>query len=176
MLLEFFNIVSELKNIPRKGWKEKLGLSNPESVADHSYTTAVIAMIFSDLNGLDTKKIITMSLLHDLAESITGDLMQEEISKKDKTDLENQTISEIFKKLPKNLEADYTKIWDEYQKAKSKEAQMVHQVDRLEMALQARKYGLEGIPEEKLEMFFESARKEIKSKEILGILEAISYK
>jgi putative hydrolase of HD superfamily len=71
MLFDFFNIVAELKKIPRKGWKEKLGLENPESVADHSYLTAVMSMIISDLNGLNTQKVLKMSLLHDLAESIT---------------------------------------------------------------------------------------------------------
>ncbi len=176
MLFDFFNIVSELKKTPRKGWKEKLGLQNPESVADHSYMTAIMAMILSDLNGLNTKKILKMSLLHDLAESITGDLMPEEISKKDKTELENQTISDIFAKLPKNLADDYTKIWHEYQKGESKEAELVHEVDRLEMALQARKYRSEGLQEDKLETFFSSARKDIKSKEILEILDEISYK
>jgi len=175
MLFDFFNIVSELKKTPRKGWKEKLGLQNPESVADHSYMTAIMAMILSDLNKLDTKKILKMSLLHDLAESITGDLMPEEISKKDKTELENQTISDIFVKLPKNLAEDYTKIWHEYQKGESKEAELVHEVDRLEMALQARKYRSEGLHEDKLETFFSSARKDIKSKEILEILDEISY-
>ena len=176
MLFDFFNIVSELKKIPRKGWKEKLGLQNPESVADHSYITTVMAMIISDLNGLDTQKIMKMSLLHDLAESITGDLIPEEISKKEKTELENQTISEIFAKLPANLADDYTKILHEYQKKESKEAELVHEVDRLEMALQARKYRSEGLPEDKLETFFSSARKDIKSKEILEILDEISYK
>ena len=176
MLFDFFNIVSELKKIPRKGWKEKLGLQNPESVADHSYMTTVMAMVISDLDGLDTPKILKMSLLHDLAESATGDLMPEEISKKDKAELENQTISDIFVKLPKNLLNDYSKIWREYQEGKSNEAKLVHEVDRLEMALQARKYRLEGCPEDKLEMFFSSARKDIKNKEILQILDDISYK
>jgi len=133
-------------------------------------------MILSDLKKLYTKKILKMSLLHDLAESITGDLMPEEISKKDKTELENQTISDIFVKLPKNLAEDYTKIWHEYQKGESKEAELVHEVDRLEMALQARKYRSEGLHEDKLETFFSSARKDIKSKEILEILDEISYK
>ena len=176
MLFNFFNIVSELKKIPRRGWKEKLGLQNPESVADHSYITTIMAMVISDLNGLDTQKILKMSLLHDLAESITGDLMPEEISKKDKAELENQTISDIFAELPTNLADEYLKIWREYQEGISKEAQLVHEIDRLEMALQARKYRSEGVPENKLETFFLSARKDIKSKDILKILDEISYK
>ena len=69
MIEDFFQKVLELKNIPRQGWKEKLGINNPESVADHSYSTSVISMILSDLEGLNSEKIIRMALLHDLAES-----------------------------------------------------------------------------------------------------------
>ncbi|MBI5378308.1 MAG: HD domain-containing protein [Thaumarchaeota archaeon] len=175
MLFDFFNIVAELKKIPRKGWKEKLGLQNPESVADHSYLTAVMSMIISDLHGLNTQKVLKMSLFHDLAESITGDLMPEEISKNDKTELENQTMFDIFSKLPQNLVDDYSKIWHEYQEGKSKEAILVHEVDRLEMALQARKYLSEGLPQDKLGTFFLSARKDIKSKEVLEIFDEIYH-
>ena len=176
MLFDFFNIVSELKKIPRKGWKEKLGLQNPESVADHSYLTAIMAMTISDLKGLDTLKILKMSLLHDLAESITGDFTPDEISKESKNELENQTMSDIFSKLPLNLAKNYSKIWDEYQDGKSNEAILVHDVDRLEMALQAHKYRLEGLPEDKLESFFSSARKDIRNDDMLEIFDEISYK
>ena len=176
MLLDFFNIVADLKKIPRKGWKEKVGLQSPESVADHSYNAAVMAMVLSDLKKLDTEKILKMALLHDMAESVTGDFMPEEISKKDKRELENRTIIDILSKLPSKLANNYTKIWNEYQDESSKEAVLVHEIDRLEMALQACKYRDEGYSKDKLETFFSAARKEIKSKEVLEILDKISYK
>ena len=52
----------------------------------------------------------------------------------------------------------------------------MHDIDRLEMAIQALKYNAEGYPKEKLALFFESAKKDVKSKEILDILNEISYK
>ena len=42
-----------------------------------------------DISELDTEKIIKMALLHDLAESITGDLTPDKISKKSKRQKEN---------------------------------------------------------------------------------------
>ena len=173
MLLDFFNTVADLKKIPRKGWKEKVGLLTPESVAAHSYNTAVMAMVLSDLKELDTEKILRMALLHDMAESVTGDFTPEEISKKDKRKLENNAMLDILSKLPSKLANNYTKIWNEYQDGNSKEAILVHEIDRLEMALQAWKYRGEGYPKEKLEMFFSTAKKEIKSKEVLAILDKI---
>ena len=173
MLLDFFNTVADLKKIPRKGWKEKVGLLTPESVADHSYNTAVMAMVLSDLKEFDTEKILRMALLHDMAESVTGDFTPEEISKKDKRKMENSAMQDILSKLPSKLTSIYTKIWKEYQNGNSKEAILVHEIDRLEMALQARKYSDDGYPKEKLEMFFSTAKNEIKSKEVSAILDKI---
>ena len=176
MLFDFFNIITELKKTPRKGWKDKAGIESPESVADHSFNMAIMAMVLSDLDGMDTEKILKMALLHDVAESVTGDLTPDEISKEDKTKLEKQTMQEILTNLPLSLSEKYVAIWDEYVNGSSKEAVLVHDVDRLEMALQARKYLAEGKPLDKIDVFFSSARKDIKSEKILKLLDEISYK
>ena len=176
MLFDFFYIVSELKKTPRRGWKEKIGIVNPESVADHSFSSAVMAMVFSDLKKLDTEKMLKMALLHDLSESITGDFTPEEISKENKKEIENQTMKEILSKLPKELSNEYEKIWNEFQDGISNESTLMHEIDRLEMAIQSLKYNAEGHSKDKLALFFESAKKNIKSKEILEILNEISYK
>ena len=64
---------ARLKGVRRAGWVEKLGMESPESVADHSYATAMLVMARSDEEGLDTALALRMALLHDLAESETGD-------------------------------------------------------------------------------------------------------
>ena len=176
MLFDFFYLVSELKRVPRKGWIRKVGIEHPESVADHSYATAIMAMVFSDSQKLDTEKILKMSLLHDLAESITGDFMPEEISKENKKVAEGDAMKEIFSKLPDNLAVQYDKVWQEYIQANTKESILLHEIDKLEMAIQAVKYSSEGFSNEKLSLFVDSAKKEIKSKELLDILDTLSYK
>ena len=173
MLSEFFYIVSELKKTQRKGWKEKVGIINPESVADHSYGVAIMAMIFSDIGNMDTVKIVKMALLHDLAESIIGDFMPHEISKENKQVLENQTMKEILSKLPPDLTNQYHFLWEEYTEGKSKESILLHEIDKLEMAIQAAKYSGEGFSKDKLQEFIESSRKQIKSKELLTVLDTI---
>lgn len=176
MLFEFFYLVAELKKVRRKGWQDKVGILQPESVADHSYSMAIMAMVLSDLKGLDTHKILKMSLIHDLAESVIGDLTPDEISRTDKVQLENQTMSEILSKVPTKIAHDYTKIWEEYQQGSSKEASLVHEVDRLEMALQAKKYITEGYSSDNLQTFLKAARENVKSEEVKEILDEISYK
>src|SRR5438445_13443732 len=114
MLSDFFFIVSQLKKVPRKGWKQKVGIEHPESVADHSYGTAMLAMVCSDIIGVKTEKILKMALLHDLTESITGDLMPEEISKQNKKTAEIDAMEKILSKLPSKLAYEYTQVCNEY--------------------------------------------------------------
>ena len=133
MLLNFFQKVLDLKNIPRQGWKDKLQIDNVESVAEHTYSTTIMSMIYSDLHELDTEKIIKMALLHDLAESITGDLTPDKISKKSKYEKENLAMKQILSNIPNKISESYYKIWDEYQRVSSEEAKLVHEIDKLEM-------------------------------------------
>ena len=170
MIEKFFQKVLKLKNVPRRGWKEKLKINNPESVADHSYSTTVMSMILSDLEGLNTKKIIRMALLHDLAESITGDIIPDYMTKDEKINKENLAMKQILKNLPDKIAEPYFAIWNEYQKNSSKEAKLLHDIDKLEMAFQAKFYQETGISKEKLQTFFNTAMKEIKNKNLRNIL------
>nr|AIE93625.1 metal dependent phosphohydrolase [uncultured marine thaumarchaeote AD1000_39_D02] len=138
MIEDFFQKVLELKNVPRRGWEEKLGINNPESVADHSYSTTVMSMILSDLEGLNSEKIIRMALLHDLAESVIGDITPDHITKNEKIGKENLAMKQILKNLSSKIAEQYLEIWNEYQKNSSREAILMHDIDKLEMAFQAK--------------------------------------
>jgi len=170
MIENFIQKVLELKSIPRQGWKEKLKINNPESVADHSYSTTVMAMIFADIKGLNTEKIIRMALLHDLAESVIGDITPNNITKDEKIKKENIAMKQILKNLPDKIVKSYFEIWNEYQKNSSQESRLLHDIDKLEMAFQAKFYQNKGISKEKLQTFFNTAKKEIKSKNLRNIL------
>ena len=161
MILDFFKNSINLKNIPRQGWVDKLSIINPESVSDHSYSMAIMCMIISDLKNLNSEKILKMALLHDLAESLIGDLTPEQIDKESKKKLENNAFRKIIKNLPEQIKSKYLEIWLEYQEKVSPEAKLIHQIDKLEMALQAKIYQKNGYDKEKLGSFFESAKKEI---------------
>jgi len=173
MIEKFFEKVLELKNVPRQGWKEKLEINNPESVADHSYSTTVLSMILSDMKGLDTEKIIRMALLHDLAESIIGDITPDHITKNEKIHKENHAIKQILKNLPDGITESYFEIWNDYQKKLSREAILLHDIDKLEMAFQAKFYQKNGISKEKLKTFFDTAKIEIKDENLRDILSNI---
>lgn len=161
MIINFFKTAANLKKISRQGWIDKLSLDNPESVADHSYSMAIMSMIISDMNNYDSEKILKMVLLHDLAESKIGDFTPDQLSKEMKKEIENNAFCKIVAELPEDIKLQYLKIWEEYQENTSVESILVHQIDRLEMTLQAKRYQREGHPKSKLESFFKSAEKDI---------------
>jgi len=160
-ILDFFKDASNLKNIPRQGWIDKLSIDHPESVADHSYSMSIMAMIISDLGNYDSEKILKMVLLHDLAESKIGDFTPGQISKDEKEKIENQAFHEIIEKLPNSIKLEYAEIWKEYQNQISVESQFVHQIDRLEMALQAKMYEKSGSSKENIATFLQTAKSDI---------------
>ena len=172
MISNFFFQIANLKNIPRTGWKTKLHISNPESVADHSYMMTVMAMIMSDIKNLNTEKIIKMSLLHDWAESKIGDFMPDEIAPDKKIALEENAMNEILGILPNPVKDDYSTIWNEYQDMVSSESKLVHEIDKLEMALQAKIYEKDTDPE-KIKLFVTSAVEQVLDNDLKKILSEI---
>ena len=161
VILDFFKNALNLKNISRQGWIDKLSIEHPESVADHSYSMAIMGMVISDLENYDSEKMLKMILLHDLAESKIGDYTPNQISKENKIKIENNAYDEIISTLPDVIKLQYGKIWKEYQKQESPESKVVHQIDKLEMVLQAKMYQKEGSPKEEVESFFKSVQSDI---------------
>jgi len=172
-LLGFFELANKLKWTERRGWVAKVKVKEPESVADHSFLTALMCMVIAEQKGLNSSKALKIALLHDLAESITGDYMPDDLSKKMKSDAEAKAIKNILSKLPPKIRSSYSRLWKEYKDMSSKEAILVHQIDKLEMALQANDYLKKGYDRQLLEQFFLSAKAGITDKELLKILNSL---
>lgn len=157
-LLSFFESVVRLKSVKRAGWVLKAGISNPESVSDHTYSMCAIGMILSDMLGLDTERVMKMIIIHDLAESIIGDYMPSEIARKKKRRDERKAMTSILYQVPVAVRSNYKGIWEEYQSNKTQVAKFVHKLDKLEMAMQATHYINEGHSNKMLFQFLDSAR------------------
>jgi len=142
-VLKFLEDVGKLKLVAREGWKLR-GVKNPESVAEHSFRTAFIAMMLSDIEKCNTQNVLKMALLHDLQESKTGDLTVFSKNYVKKKALEKKAIKKIFNSLPKKLRKEYLKIWKEYEEGSTKEAKLVKQADKLELLIQAAEYEKHG--------------------------------
>jgi putative hydrolase of HD superfamily len=169
MISEFFFQIAGLKKLPRSGWKIKIGLDNSESVAEHSYMMSVMAMVLSDLKSLNSEKVIKMSILHDWAESKIGDFMPDEIGYDKKSELENYAMVEILESLPQSIQSDYQNMWNEFLVRETPEARLVHELDKLEMALQAKIYEKEVDPE-RVKPFIISAVEQIIDPDVKKVL------
>ena len=156
-LVSFFRIVCNLKTIKRSGWIHKSNITSPESVADHSYSMCMMSMILAEIMNLDSGYIMKMVIIHDLAESMVGDHMPDNISSEEKHLLEDKAMKKIISKLPNSLRKNYLRIWNEYINNITVNAKFVHNMDKLEMALQAKEYEFEGYPKEVLQPFIKSA-------------------
>jgi 5'-deoxynucleotidase YfbR-like HD superfamily hydrolase len=70
---DFFYEAGSLKRTTRTGWA-LARMANRESVADHSFRTALIAMTLASMVGADPDVAATIALLHDLPEARLGDI------------------------------------------------------------------------------------------------------
>ena len=136
---------------------------------------SVMAMVLSDTKELNTEKILKMSILHDWAESKIGDFMPDEITTEKKTELEEYAMTEILDNLPEKIKDNYYDIWNDYKDNSSKEAKFVHELDKLEMALQGKIYEKENDPE-KIKPFIISAVEQIVDDDLKKILIEIIQK
>ncbi len=137
-ILSILREVQILKEVDREGWKHR-GITNPESVADHTLGVAFLVMMMAEGEDLDVEKALKMAMLHDLPESRVGDISHHSPKYPDKVRLEEEAAQEIFEGL-----FDYHKLCQEYSKGESPEARLVKAADKLELLAQALKYEIKG--------------------------------
>ncbi len=173
-LLDFIEKAGVLKNISRTGWVEA-GIDKAESVADHSYRCAILAMIFGDLKGLDTERMIRMALLHDLHESLIGDLTPDQRRHEPEKHviMKRKAIENVLSHLPVALKEKYGSLLEEYLDQNSVESRLVNELDKLEMAIQAFEYGREGHRYCRLSTFFAAANSVIHDGDLRNVLSTI---
>jgi len=155
-VIKFLEIAGILKRTQRTGWVE-VGIYRPESVADHTFRTAFLCMLYADMEALDPLKLLRMALIHDIPEAIIGDLMPSQKTAETKEN-EKTAIQQILSLLPEKQRENYLEVWNEYQEGKTKDAKAVRQLDKIEMALQAKEYEKFGSTSKSLERFIKSAQ------------------
>jgi putative hydrolase of HD superfamily len=151
-LIKLFLEVTTLKRVPRSGWLLR-GVPQVESVAEHSYSMSVTALVLADvLNAgrtlaqpLDTGRVLTLALLHDLAEARLTDLpgpARRLIPADVKRRAESEALVQMLHSLPS---ADsLLALWNEFEGGSTPEGRLVRDADKLEMMVQCLRYELGG--------------------------------
>lgn len=145
-ILAFYMKYNQLKNIYRQGWlKVRIGLEHKdkcESIADHSFSVALLALTLIEKNKLklDAFKCIKIGIIHELGEVYAGDFTPyDNITKEEKHLKEKEAILQVLSSLDENN--DFYDLWEEYEKQETDEAIFIKNIDQLEFLLQACAYG-----------------------------------
>ena len=130
-LINFLFEAGMLKKTPRTGY-QFLG-SGQESVASHSFRTAIIGYTLSRSEpGVDSLKIILMCLFHDLHEARTGD--HNYVNKRYVNVDEEGAIRDLARELP--FGDEIISLTREFNKGESLEARISRDADQLDLIIE----------------------------------------
>ncbi len=128
-----------LKRVKRSGWWAE-GIKDPETVAEHSFRTGIIALFLAKMEGLDddsANRLCAAGLFHDMLETRIGDMNK--ITARYvtvKESLEGKVISDQIESLPRELK----KAIPDTKKLSPLERSILKDADYLECAFQAKEY------------------------------------
>ncbi|KAI8869496.1 hypothetical protein GQ42DRAFT_163376 [Ramicandelaber brevisporus] len=190
-VIKFLHLIEKLKRTPRTGWIKR-EVAAPESISDHMHRMGVMAMLVDDPE-LDRSRCIKMAIVHDIAESIVGDITPHcGVSNEDKHAMERHAINQLCSQLYSNEDVTTTtsnnsrregdgemiavveeirELWNEYEEGATGEAKLVKDIDKFEMIVQAMEY--EKSDGKDLSEFFESTKGKFRHPQIKAWAEAL---
>lgn len=138
-ILQFMELIGNLKHTKRTGWVLR-NVNDCESISGHMYRMSVMTFLLDGTEGLNQIRCMELALVHDLAESIVGDLTPFcGISKEEKRTMEFKAMYDICKLIePRGKRI--MELFQEYETGKSEESKFVKDLDRLDMVMQAFEY------------------------------------
>ena len=139
-ILEAMLGVDPLADLPRTGWLLR-GVRPCESLADHSFGVAFLAMLFVDAiraegGAIDGERVLRMALVHDAAEARTGD-----VPMPNKTPAMTEALHALEAALIRDLlPVAQQEVWLEVERGDSLEARVVKAADKAQMMVKALSY------------------------------------
>jgi len=135
-IAKYFFEAGMLKRTARSGWWSE-NIKNTESVADHSFRTAVIAFVLAKMEGADPQKLCAAAVFHDMHEARLGDINK--ITARYLSagkELERKVEREQVEGMPAEIRDSVIKALD----LSDKEHAILKDADYLECAFQAKEY------------------------------------
>lgn len=141
-IVAFAYEAGHLSRSPRSGWL-LAGVRDPESVAEHSHRTAVLAYVIAMMEGADPHRACTLAVFHDLPETRTTDLhsvAKRNVSAADPA----QVVKDQTAGLPSVLGDAICAVIAEVQELSTAESVCAKDADKLDCLLRAREYQTQG--------------------------------
>ncbi|WP_323173236.1 HD family hydrolase [Natrialba sp. PRR66] len=134
----------ELKDETRTGWDLR-GVESPESVAAHTWGTAMLCLLYADRAGeaVDRERAVAMAVVHDAAEARTGDVAtratadDQRITAETKETMERDAIADLLNPFQDD---EPRHLWKEYEERETPVSRFVKDMDLVDNCLQALKY------------------------------------
>ena len=127
-----------LKLSKRTGWW-LCGVKDPESIAEHSFRTAIIAGLLAGMEGADPARATFLAVWHDSQETRVGDIPH--IGRRYLQAASNEHVTEHqVTGIPAAVADQLRGLVHEYENGDSLEVQCAHDADKLECLFQAIEY------------------------------------
>ncbi|XP_026843874.1 HD domain-containing protein 2-like [Drosophila persimilis] len=132
-------LIGNLKHTKRTGWVLR-DVNDCESISGHMYRMSMLTFLLDGSEGLNQIRCMELALVHDLAESLVGDITPFcGVSKEEKRAMEFKAMEDICKLIePRGKRI--MELFEEYEHAESAESRFVKDLDRLDMVMQAFEY------------------------------------
>lgn len=144
-VVNYYVLCNKLKNVIRTGWVDwNAKRERIESVAEHIYGVLMLAIAMKSEYeyDIDIMKVIYMLAIHELGETIIGDLTMFQIDKEEKEKLEHEAVRKILSSLMDGKQIE--ELFLEFDARETKEAMFAYQCDKLECDIQSKLYDQEG--------------------------------
>ena len=110
-------------------WRQFLN-ADFQNNTEHSYRVMWLALVIARMEkAKNVDKILQMAMVHDIAESRSGDLHY--VSRQYSSRNEKMAITDVMKGT--SLEGELVNLWEEYEKRSTIEAQIVKDADNLDV-------------------------------------------
>ena len=132
-LLDFLHIAEKLKSNMRHS---ETSDGVPENVAAHSWRLCLFAYSLKDeFPDIDIDKVIKMCIIHDLGESLTGDIPSFNKTEDD-SKIEFEKTTAMFRAFPAPIGTEFTELYVEMENLSTREARLYKALDKLEAVIQ----------------------------------------
>jgi len=138
-VIKFLEFVNNLKHLPRRGWIFSK-VKDHETISGHMYAMALMTFLLGDNSNLDRLKCLQLTLVHDLAEAIVGDITpHDNVPVEEKHKKEDEAMKEITSHIG-SFGLPIYNLYKEYEAKETPEAKFVKDLDRFDLLFTAAHY------------------------------------